>query len=455
METPPRAPAPHPALHPAPTDSAWQVFLTFLQLGLTAFGGPVAHLGHFRQALVVQRRWMDDRQYADLVALCQFLPGPASSQVGMALGLWRAGRLGALAAWAGFTLPSALLLIGLAWGLGQWAHALHPTLLQGALHGLKLAAAAVVTQALWGMARTLCPDTPRRLCMAVIAVLAWAWPQPGMQVGLMAAAGVAWALWAPTPAAPHTGTASPPMRWPLSRREGALWLGALAALLLGLPAAMALWPGMALAVADAFVRTGALVFGGGHVVLPLLQAEVVPNGWVSDSVFMAGYGAAQAVPGPLFTFAAYLGAALAPVASNLDPAPAWLSTLAALGWGLLALVAVFTPAWMLLAGSLPFWEQWKSTLLARKAIFGINSAVVGLLAAAWVDPVLSSALHSVGDGVLVIALLGLLQGGPTRGRAGTSVEPSAGPVWRAWPAWAVVGLACVLGSVLGALPGML
>jgi chromate transporter len=191
------------------------------------------------------------------------------------------------------------------------------------------------------------------------------------------------------------------------------------------------------------------------VVLPLLQAEVVPNGWVSDSVFMAGYGAAQAVPGPLFTFAAYLGAALAPVASNLDPAPAWLSTLAALGWGLLALVAVFTPAWMLLAGSLPFWEQWKSTLLARKAILGINSAVVGLLAAAWVDPVLSSALHSVGDGVLVIALLGLLQDGPTRGRAGTSVEPSAGPVWRAWPAWAVVGLACVLGSVLGALPGML
>jgi chromate transporter len=409
------------------------VFLTFLQLGLTAFGGPVAHLGHFRQALVVQRRWLDDRQYADLVALCQALPGPASSQVGMALGLWRAGRWGALAAWAGFTLPSALVLIGLAWGLGHWGvwgHTLNPAWMQGALHGLKLAAAAVVTQALWGMARALCPDTPRRLCLAFTAGVAWTWPQAWVQVALMAAAGMAWVLWAaPAPAAVNPST---PMRWPLSRLEGLGWLAALAGLLLGLPLAMGVWPGMVLAVVDAFVRAGALVFGGGHVVLPLLQAEVVPNGWVSDSAFMAGYGAAQAVPGPLFTFAAYLGAALAPVASDLTHAPLWQSALAALGWGLLALVAVFAPAWMLLAGMLPFWEQWKQTEKALKAISGINAAVVGLLAAAWVTPVLSSTLLSVGDGVLLGAWWGLLH----RGR---------------WPAWAVVGLACGVGAVLGGL----
>lgn len=434
-------PAPRHRLPPSDAapqgDTPWAVFLTFLQLGLTAFGGPVAHLGHFRQALVVQRRWLDDRQYADLVALCQALPGPASSQVGMALGLWRAGRRGALAAWAGFTLPSALALMALAWGLGRWGHTLNPAWMQGALHGLKLAAAAVVTQALWGMARSLCPDTPRRLCLAVTAAVAWAWPQAWVQVALMAAAGVAWGLWAPPqptqPAGsePHQRLPTP-LRWPLTRREGLGWLAALAALLLGLPLAMGLWPSMVLAVVDAFVRAGALVFGGGHVVLPLLQAEVVPNGWVSDSAFMAGYGVAQAVPGPLFTFAAYLGAALAPVASDLNQAPLWQSALAALGWGLLALLAVFAPAWMLLAGALPFWEQWKQTEKALKAISGINAAVVGLLAAAWVNPVLSSALLSVGDAVLVAAGWGLLHR-------------------RRWPAWAVVGLACGVGAALGGL----
>ena len=321
---------------PEPDRSAWPIFLVFLRLGLTSFGGPVAHLGHFRQEFVERRRWLSEAAYADLVALCQFLPGPASSQVGLALGLARAGYAGALAAWAGFTLPSAIALIALALGLAQAGDAVPP----GLLHGLKVVAVAVVAQAVWGMARPLCPDTPRRALMLASAALLIAWPGTGMQllaIGLAALVGLVWLH-------PAADTPHQPMAVPVSRRAGVAWLALFFALLIGLPLLATAMPSQALAVVDAFYRAGALVFGGGHVVLPLLQASVVPNGWVSADAFVAGYGAAQAVPGPLFTFAAFLGA-------SLSGAPS--------GWagGALALVAIFLPAFLLMAGALPFWAS--------------------------------------------------------------------------------------------------
>ena len=277
---------------PAPPDrTAWQVFLVFLRLGLTSFGGPVAHLGYFRTEFVERRRWLSEAAYADLVALCQFLPGPASSQVGLALGLMRAGYAGALAAWAGFTQPSALALIALALGIAQAGEAMPG----GALHGLKVVAVAVVAQAVWGMARSLCPDAPRRALMVVTAGLLIAWPGTAVQLLAIGVAAVIGLLWLqPAADAPHE-----PLSVPVGRRAGAAWLGLFLALLAVLPLLLAAFPSPALAVVDAFYRTGALVFGGGHVVLPLLQASVVPTGWVGSDTFLAGYGAAQAVPGPL------------------------------------------------------------------------------------------------------------------------------------------------------------
>ena len=373
-------------------DSAWTVFAIFLRLGLTSFGGPVAHLGYFRDEFVVRRRWLSEAAYAELVALCQFLPGPASSQVGLGLGLQRAGYPGALAAWAGFTLPSATALILLGLGLTRWDMA-HP-LAQGALHGLKVVAVAVVAQAVWGMARQLCPDTRRRLLALATAAIALAWPTPWTPIGLMllaAALGLSGALHLPV----ATGSAASAAAAPLSARAGVLWLSLFFALLLGLPLLAAGSSGALQGIAalvDAFYRAGALVFGGGHVVLPLLQAEVVPPGWVAEDVFLAGYGAAQAVPGPLFTFAAFLGAA------RVNAPTGWLG-------GLTALLAIFTPAFLLLAGALPFWQRLRHAPRARQALASVNAAVVGVLLAALVDPVGTHGLRGMADGLLALAAL--------------------------------------------------
>ncbi|MDP2022947.1 MAG: chromate efflux transporter [Hydrogenophaga sp.] len=408
-------PSPKPA-EPNPANrSAWAVFLIFLRLGLTSFGGPVAHLGYFRSEFVERRRWLSEAAYADLVALCQFLPGPASSQVGMALGLGRAGYAGAFAAWAGFTLPSAIALIALALGLTQAGDALQSGAGAGLLHGLKVVAVAVVAQAVWGMARSLCPDAPRRALMLTTAALLLIWPGTGTQLLAIAFAGVLGLLFMrPAAEAPHE-----PMGVPVSRTAGAAWLALFFALLLSLPLLLQALPSQALTLVDAFYRAGALVFGGGHVVLPLLQASVVPPGWVSSDAFLAGYGAAQAVPGPLFTFAAFLGAAM-------QTAPT--------GWagGALALAAIFAPAFLLIVGSLPFWESLRAQPRVRAALMGINAAVVGLLLAALWNPVITSGIRGMGDVLLAgVALVALMK-------------------WK-WPPWVVVAGCAGVGWVMGAV----
>lgn len=368
--------------------SAWSVFVIFLRLGLTSFGGPIAHLGYFREEFVTRRRWLSERSYADLVALCQFLPGPASSQVGMALGLSRAGYRGALAAWAGFTLPSALLLILFALGISRYGSLLSP----GALHGLKVVAVAVVAQAVWGMARNLCTDGLRITLMLIAACAVLFEPSAWAQVGVIGAAGVAGLLlFKPAQSAAHD-----PLPISVSRRAGAVWLALFVTLLIGLPLLNTILPSQTLAMVDAFYRSGSLVFGGGHVVMPLLQAEVVPSGWVGNEAFLAGYGAAQAVPGPLFTFAAFLGASM-----NVAPS----------GWigGMIALLAIFAPSFLLILGAAPFWEGLRRNARAQAALIGVNAAVVGLLLAALYQPVWTSAIFTVQDFALaLIALVALM-----------------------------------------------
>jgi chromate transporter len=410
--------------HPAPQApaNAWQVFWVFLKLGLTSFGGPVAHLAYFREAFVVRHRWLSEHDYAHLVALCQFLPGPASSQVGMALGLMQAGYRGALAAWLGFTLPSALALIALAMGLSHW----QSPWATGALHGLKLVAVPIVAHAVWGMARSLCPDTPRRVLALAAAVLLWWWPGLWAQwVVLAVSGGVAWLAWRAlgwTPVVPPAGQASVAPETPSeasgprhlpSRRCSLAWLGLFVLALAALPALSTQTESWA--VVNAFYRAGALVFGGGHVVLPLLQAELVPTGWMDTTTFLAGYGAAQAVPGPLFTLAAFLGAS-----STVGPGGWW--------GGLLALVAIFVPAFLVLVAALPWWHALRRQTAALVVLAGVNAGVVGLLLAALVNPVASSALRS-GTDVVIVALLALAL---FLGR---------------WPAWAVVLLSAVMGAV--------
>jgi len=390
------------------------VFWIFLRLGLTSFGGPVAHLGYFHAEFVLRRQWLTERSYADLVALCQFLPGPASSQVGMALGLLRAGLPGALAAWLGFTLPSALLLAGLGLGLASGTAVLNA----GALHGLKVVAVAVVAQAVWGMARTLCVGRARVTLMVLAACAMLLWPGVWAQVGVMLLAGaVGWWLWgrkATLASAEQGAHEALPMR--LGQRTGALLLIVFAALLVLLPLAAQWWPGRGLALFDAFYRVGALVFGGGHVMLPLLQAVVVPPGWVTADTFLAGYGAAQAVPGPLFTFAAFLGAAMVPWPGGMLGA-------------LVCLVAIFVPSFLLVAGALPFWEPLRRSAHAQAALAGVNAAVVGLLLAALYDPVWTSAILGAADfGLALLAFVALV-------------------FWR-MPPWAVV-LACATAGALG------
>jgi chromate transporter len=392
-------------------NSAWTVLLIFLRLGLTSFGGPVAHLGYFHNEFVTRRRWLSERSYADLVALCQFLPGPASSQVGMAVGLLRGGYSGALAAWAGFTLPSAIALIGFALGLSHYAAAL-PT---GALHGFKVVAVAVVAQAVWGMARQLCTDAPRIALMSIAACFALLVPSVGAQVSVIVIAALAGLmLFKPQQRVEHE--ALPIM---ISQRTGAICLTLFVALLVGLPLLVELFANQSVALVDAFYRVGALVFGGGHVVLPLLQAEVVPPGWVSNEAFLAGYGAAQAVPGPLFTFAAFLGASM-----NIPPS----------GWigGVVCLLAIFAPSFLLVVGALPFWQHLRRHTRAQAALAGVNAAVVGLLLAALYNPVWTSAILTPQDLCLAFVALSALM------------------YWKL-PAWLVVVGTAPAGAVLSSL----
>lgn len=373
-----------------PLSPVREIFVAFLRLGLTAFGGPVAHLAYFRDEFVHRRRWLSDAAYADLVALCQFLPGPASSQVGLALGLQRAGYRGALAAWCGFTLPSALLLIVFALGLAKFGQSLP----HGLLGGLKIVAVAVVAQAVWGMGRSLCPDWPRRLLALLGAGLLLTWPGAAGQLVVIAGGALGGlALGAAVPAASPERLAAG-----IGRRDALLWLTLFAAGLLGLPWLATTFAAPTLALVDAFYRAGALVFGGGHVVLPLLQTAMTDLGRVDNASFLAGYGVAQAVPGPLFTFAAFLGAA-----GSATPN----------GWtgGLLALAAIFVPAFLLLAGALPFWDALRANARARGALAGINAAVVGILLAALYDPVWSSAIHSPGELALAAVALAALTSG--------------------------------------------
>jgi chromate transporter len=372
---------------PEPRGSALEVFGAFLKLGLTSFGGPVAHLAYFRTEFVERRRWLDEKAYADLVALCQFLPGPASSQAGIALGLGRAGWWGALAAWTGFTLPSAIALVLFALGVARWSWLAE----SGAVHGLKVVAVAVVAQAVWGMAKSLCPDRLRAGIAVAAALLVLAIPSSLGQIGGIVFGGLVgrWALRLEhLPPAQHR-------EYGVSRRVGAALLLLFFVLLAVLPAAAAAGSSMALAAVSVFYQAGALVFGGGHVVLPLLQAGVVPPQWVGNDVFLAGYGAAQAVPGPLFTFAAYLGAVM-PL-----PLGGWVG-------GLALLLAIFLPAFLLVTGALPFWEVLRQRDGVQRSMGGINAAVVGVLGAALYDPVWTSAIASKADFGMALAAFGLL-----------------------------------------------
>jgi chromate transporter len=364
-----------------------EVLAVFLRLGLTSFGGPVAHLGYFRDEFVVRRRWLDDQAYADLVALCQFLPGPASSQVGIAIGLSRAGYPGALAAWTGFTLPSAIALVLFAYVVS----ALGNVSGVGWLHGLKVVAVAVVAQAVLGMMRSLAPDRARATIAVVAATIVLAMPNTWGQVGAIALGALAGltALRADTP----TGHAALPLK--VSRITGAVMLAIFFTLLVGLPLLALATPSQSIKLFHAFYRAGSLVFGGGHVVLPLLQASVVPPGWVTNDAFLAGYGAAQAVPGPLFTFAAYLGAVMGPQPNG------WMGAV-------ICLVAIFLPSFLLVIGALPFWEELRGWTAAQAALRGVNAAVVGLLLAALYNPVWTAGITRAADFALASAAFLLL-----------------------------------------------
>jgi chromate transporter len=389
-----------------------EVLLVFLRLGLTSFGGPVAHLGFFHETFVVRRRWLSERAYADLVALCQFLPGPASSQVGMAIGLQRAGFAGLLAAWAAFTLPAAVMLVLFAFvftAVGGFADA-------GWVQGLKAAAVAVVAQAVLGMARTLTPDRRSATLAGASAIAALLVPNAALQVAVIAGAGALGLLWlrrTPLPAA-EEGEQAFAVRIPRALAVSCLVLyAALLVAVLVVPAAVLDGPARLFAV---FARAGALVFGGGHVVLPLLESQTVPTGLVGHDAFLAGYGAAQAVPGPLFTFAAFLGAVSTGPTSGVAGAA-------------IALAGIFLPGALLLVGALPFWLELKESSRVRRALMGVNAGVVGLLAAALYSPVFTEGVTSVPSFCIAVAAFLAL----TR--------------WTA-PPWAVVVAAGVLGGLL-------
>ena len=391
-----------------------EVFRAFLKLGLTSFGGPIAHLGYFREEFVVRRRWLDDATYTDLVALCQFLPGPASSQVGFSIGLLRGGYPGGMTAWIGFTLPSAILLVSFAFGAAE----LNGPIGLGLVHGLKLVAVAIVAQAVAGMARSLCPDRPRASIAAAAAVIILVSGSSIAQIAVIMM-GALVGRWlcredAPAQALADASASTPVLAIPVSRKAGMVSLAAFALLLIGLPVARRLGAGSAIALFDSFYRSGALVFGGGHVVLPLLREAFVAPGWVGDGTFLAGYAAAQAVPGPLFTFAAFLGAVATPSPHGLAGAS-------------LGLIAIFLPGMLILVGTLPFWNTLRARAGARAAMRGVNAAVVGLLAAALYTPVWTSSVKTAAD--LGVAILGFV----------------ALTVWRASALWVVI---------LGALAGV-
>ncbi|WP_226951260.1 chromate efflux transporter [Rhizobium terrae] len=368
-----------------PHGTPGEVFTAFLKLGVTSFGGPIAHLGYFRDELVVRRKWIDEAGYADLVALCQFLPGPASSQVGFALGLLRGGPLGALAAWVAFTLPSAILLVIFAMA----ATAFDGPIGAGVLHGLKVVAVAVVAQAVWGMARTLTPDRTRAsIALAAVVIVVFAAGAIG-QIAAIAAGGLAGLLFCRN--GPATGTAH--LFFRISPIVGVGCLLTFCLLLAGLPIVASTVDSQGLALFDSFYRSGSLVFGGGHVVLPLLQAEVVNPGWVTNDAFLSGYGAAQAVPGPLFTFAAYLGAVMGSAPNGILGAA-------------ICLVAIFLPGFLLLVGALPFWDNFRKRPIAQAAMRGANAAVVGILGAALYTPVWTSAVLDPYD--FALALTGFI-----------------------------------------------
>jgi chromate transporter len=370
--------------------SPFEVLRIFLRLGLTSFGGPVAHLGYFRAEFVERRRWLDEPAYADIVALCQFLPGPASSQTGISIGILRAGLPGAFCAWLGFTAPSAFAMILFGYGVTAFGNLADSAW----LHGLKIVAVAVVAQAVWGMARNLCPDRERATIAVAAAMVVLAIPSAPGQVGAIAAGGlVGWGLLSngPRPREQDALAIHFPRSWSVAA------LASFFALLIGLPVLAAAVPSHAVAMFDSFYRSGALVFGGGHVVLPLLQAAVVPPGWATNDAFLAGYGAAQAVPGPLFTFSAYLGTVMRPAPTG------WLG-------GLICLVAIFLPSFLLLIGALPFWDILRRRPGVRSALRGVNAAVVGLLLAALYKPVWTSAILGPADfaiGILAFLLLTL------------------------------------------------
>jgi chromate transporter len=367
------------------TGSPLEVLMIFLKLGLTSFGGPIAHIGYFRSEFVERRKWLDEQSYADLVALCQFLPGPASSQVGFSLGLMRAGYRGALAAWTGFTLPSAIALLLFAYG----ASALSGPVGTGLVHGLKLVAVAIVAQAVWGMARTLCPDRERASIATIAALVILFSTSSVAQIGAILLGGIA-GLWLCRAAQP---SGESHFAVPVSRTAALIALAAFIVLLVGLPILLRLWPASGIALFDAFYRSGALVFGGGHVVLPLLREAVVTPGWVGDDVFLTGYGAAQAVPGPLFTFAAYLGAVVKTSPHGVAGA-------------IIGLLGIFLPGVLILLAALPYWDSFRKRPSAQAMMRGVNASVVGILGAALYNPVWTSSVQTPGD--FAIALVGFV-----------------------------------------------
>lgn len=384
------------------------IFGAFLKLGTTSFGGPIAHLGYLRAEFVERREWLDDKAYADLVALCQFLPGPASSQVGFALGISRRGLPGGVVAWLGFTLPSAIIMIAFAYG----AQLLPGSVTSGWLHGLKLAAVAIVAQAVWSLGRQLCPDRVRASFAIAAAVLVLVLPGALVQLSAIALGAIlGWRFLArneiPEIQAAFGG----------SRKFSWIAWTMFIALLVLLPVAARTAASYPLSLFDSFYRAGSFVFGGGHVVLPLLHEEVVPRGWISDNDFLSGYGLAQVVPGPLFTFAAYVGAA-----ANGHP-NGWIG-------GLIALIAIFLPGFLLVLGALPYWDQWRKRPAIRAAMDGVNAVVVGVLLAALYDPIFTSSVHASRDLAVALVAFAMLV------------------FWRLSPLWVVI-FAATAGFLIG------
>ncbi|WP_424768884.1 chromate efflux transporter [Paenibacillus sp. sgz302251] len=388
----------------------WEVFLTALKLGLTSFGGPAAHIGYFREEYVARRKWLTDRSFAELVALCQFLPGPASSQLGMAIGVRRAGALGAIAAWLGFTLPSALLMIVFAYS----AHSLSVTE-AGWLQGLKLAAVAIVAQAVWNMARSLAPD-PTRATMALgTASVAIFMPALWGQLLPLIICAVIGLIWLKPQEAKADSNENDDVNHFIGRGFAASMLVLFFLLLVCLPLASGMTGSSLLSLADGMYRAGSLVFGGGHVVLPMLEAQLLgqEGQGLSHDQFMAGYGAVQAVPGPLFTFAAYIGAALQAGPMRIV-------------YAFIAIIAIFLPAFLLLIGTLPFWETLKRNRFAQAGLKGINAGIVGVLLAALYDPIFIDTVLTPLHFAIVLALFAVLH------------------IWKL-PPWAAVLLAAIAG----------